>query len=59
MPQVKLLTDRVLKILEEERELNRDDPLIASLLTRIANRIADCERVLRREIREKENPGTD
>lgn len=56
MPQVKELTNRVLKILEEERELNHDDPLIDSLLTRIANRVAECEREVRAEFSEQPKP---
>lgn len=31
----------VLKILHEERDANKDDPLIVSLITRIENRIAE------------------
>jgi hypothetical protein len=42
MPDLTDLMIQIREILEEERELNSNDPLVCSLLTRIENRIAEC-----------------
>jgi predicted nucleic acid-binding Zn-ribbon protein len=49
MPKVAELQKRIHDILEEERELNSDHPLIESLLTRIENRINECVKEIRKE----------
>lgn len=49
MPKVAELQKRIHEILEEERKLNREDPLIESLLIRIENRIDECVKEIRKE----------
>ena len=53
MPQVTELMSHIRKILEEERDLNSDDPLVVSLLTRIANRIAECAQQIENDDQKK------
>lgn len=51
MPNVAELMTQILKILEEERELNRNDALVCSLINRIENKIAVAEFRIRSAIR--------
>lgn len=43
MEREKALTEKVLQIIADERDLNRDDPLVVALLTRLMNKIAQLE----------------